>query len=605
MSSFKLVNVILLSSFRSVSISLVHYSQRPSASAKTYIACVHFSLIRFGMGQDDKTPADLKNEQNLVPSTSEFTAPVHPRSGNSSGGNAGFTETGDEATECGGAPPVAAFRLERVPGRGVGAVAIRAIPRGELVIAETPAIRISGKEIADGTLREELAEQKYRRLKDEPKQRSGVADKYKMREDISSKAATTTSCAPTREDSDARSTYRVISAQQCENLEEYFPTEWSVAEKVWSMFDMHEEEHNCHGASSAARRNEDYGATITGALAAREHEPSGVKSAAGIFQSNAYSFDSGHAVFSNRDTGNAQWGLYPLTAKLNHSCRPNVAFSHDFKKDWVMRTFASRDIQAGEEICHCYSREICFQPRAARQKYFEEQFGFHCECEACTKGHAPSSPVGTRRTVASPPTTETNINPDSASIGQEPRCTSERRTTRQNPHPFKISDEQRARAKQVEQQLVFLANQNNSDDPRSPASSSSPGDDIKAPASTSRKKKNSNKFFPAFSPRVRNKGAAGAGGKQGDDPLTYLQTIEEYLSLLRAEGLDRPEHYLELGAIAFDITAVALQDLAQAEKWADCCAENACIMLGNDSDHAVVKKWQKKKQNLLLHARMI
>ncbi|CAD7952626.1 unnamed protein product [Amoebophrya sp. A25] len=116
------------------------------------------------------------------------------------------------------------------------------------------------------------------------------------------------------------------------------------------------------------------------------------KSAFGIFLSNAF-------TYSNPDTGEVHFGLYPLTAKLNHSCRANVGFNHD-PATWVMRTYAVRDIEVGEELLHCYSREMCFQSAARRQRFFQKNFRFLCACAACkpttrTPGTAAPVPVQT------------------------------------------------------------------------------------------------------------------------------------------------------------------------------------------------------------------
>lgn len=88
----------------------------------------------------------------------------------------------------------------------------------------------------------------------------------------------------------------------------------------------------------------------------------------GIIESNAF--------FS---TDENKLGLYPIAARLNHSCSPNVGYGFD---GWTLRMFTVRDVQAGEELTDCYSDVVYHSSRAFRQEYIEQKFNFHCQCLA-------------------------------------------------------------------------------------------------------------------------------------------------------------------------------------------------------------------------------
>lgn len=66
----------------------------------------------------------------------------------------------------------------------------------------------------------------------------------------------------------------------------------------------------------------------------------------------------------------------PITAKINHSCNPNVEFKFD-EKSGQMITFATRNIKSGEEIFDSYlmNKSIKFH-----KEYLYEHYGFRCDC---------------------------------------------------------------------------------------------------------------------------------------------------------------------------------------------------------------------------------
>ena len=89
-----------------------------------------------------------------------------------------------------------------------------------------------------------------------------------------------------------------------------------------------------------------------------------------IFRSNAY------------NTGDDKIGLFPKTARINHSCRPNAGnwWSGSTQRRII---YAMRDIAEGEEIKVSYIPLL--KSRGDRQARLK-QYGFTCDCEACEEG---------------------------------------------------------------------------------------------------------------------------------------------------------------------------------------------------------------------------
>jgi len=86
-----------------------------------------------------------------------------------------------------------------------------------------------------------------------------------------------------------------------------------------------------------------------------------------IFRSNAY------------NTGDDHVGLFPKTARINHSCRPNCGnFWSEKNKERII--YAQREIKKGEEITVSYIPLLkSIKERQARL----QQYGFVCDCSAC------------------------------------------------------------------------------------------------------------------------------------------------------------------------------------------------------------------------------
>ncbi|KAF9406561.1 hypothetical protein HW555_013111, partial [Spodoptera exigua] len=72
-------------------------------------------------------------------------------------------------------------------------------------------------------------------------------------------------------------------------------------------------------------------------------------------------------------------GLYPLSAFLNHSCVPNTR--NVFHSDYTMAVYATKDIEAGEEILTCYTGLLLCTPARRCQLYKTKHFW--CKCKRC------------------------------------------------------------------------------------------------------------------------------------------------------------------------------------------------------------------------------
>lgn len=72
-------------------------------------------------------------------------------------------------------------------------------------------------------------------------------------------------------------------------------------------------------------------------------------------------------------------GVFPLIARLNHSCRPNAQHAWNDKLQ-EQTVYAVRDIAAGEELTLSYHNG---GPSAERKAALRQFFGFDCACELC------------------------------------------------------------------------------------------------------------------------------------------------------------------------------------------------------------------------------
>lgn len=73
-------------------------------------------------------------------------------------------------------------------------------------------------------------------------------------------------------------------------------------------------------------------------------------------------------------------GLFPLHSRFNHSCIPNSKIPTSSGE--IISAFATRDIDAGEEITFCYNTD--FEGRTRYERH--EVLRFACNCMACLPG---------------------------------------------------------------------------------------------------------------------------------------------------------------------------------------------------------------------------
>ncbi|QSS65399.1 SET domain-containing protein [Histoplasma capsulatum] len=76
----------------------------------------------------------------------------------------------------------------------------------------------------------------------------------------------------------------------------------------------------------------------------------------------------------------SEGAIFPSAARINHSCKPNS--QNTWNRNLERLTIHSfKDIEEGEELTIAYvdGTELYDE----RQAYFEEAFGFRCQCEVC------------------------------------------------------------------------------------------------------------------------------------------------------------------------------------------------------------------------------
>lgn len=92
-----------------------------------------------------------------------------------------------------------------------------------------------------------------------------------------------------------------------------------------------------------------------------------------------------HAVaensFSIGNNTSPAWGFFVLHSRFNHSCLPNCKIPDTIRDD-TMASFATRPIDAGEEILFCYETDFAARTAADRHRALR----FTCHCRACSPG---------------------------------------------------------------------------------------------------------------------------------------------------------------------------------------------------------------------------
>ncbi|KAG0156773.1 hypothetical protein PDIDSM_3954 [Penicillium digitatum] len=108
-------------------------------------------------------------------------------------------------------------------------------------------------------------------------------------------------------------------------------------------------------------------------LLLRDNGPSCLTSMNKAFAENSFN------VTSDLDEPEAH-GLFPLHSRFNHSCIPNCKVPTVSRE--VISSFATRDIEVGEEINLCYYSD--FECRTRYERH--QALGFTCDCRACLPG---------------------------------------------------------------------------------------------------------------------------------------------------------------------------------------------------------------------------
>lgn len=115
------------------------------------------------------------------------------------------------------------------------------------------------------------------------------------------------------------------------------------------------------------------------------NEPASAAVAVRIMRGNAY------------PAGQGKGGLFPLSARINHCCTPNVHIRWSGDRG-VRGVFAARDIAAGEQLLGRYVDAV--QPRDDRRSKLQRRFGFTCACATCARDAATVAESDKRRREA-------------------------------------------------------------------------------------------------------------------------------------------------------------------------------------------------------------
>lgn len=84
---------------------------------------------------------------------------------------------------------------------------------------------------------------------------------------------------------------------------------------------------------------------------------------------------NGYPLGPNSEVG----GIFPLIARMNHSCRPNAQHAWNDKLG-RQTVYAVRDVAAGDELTLSYHNG---GPSSERRAALKQFFGFDCACELC------------------------------------------------------------------------------------------------------------------------------------------------------------------------------------------------------------------------------
>jgi len=79
--------------------------------------------------------------------------------------------------------------------------------------------------------------------------------------------------------------------------------------------------------------------------------------------------------------------LFPLTARINHSCRPNAQIRGQEFVDCRIDLVALDDVQKGEEITISYVATgfgVGRKRKHQRRRELAAKYLFHCNCAECS-----------------------------------------------------------------------------------------------------------------------------------------------------------------------------------------------------------------------------
>jgi len=81
------------------------------------------------------------------------------------------------------------------------------------------------------------------------------------------------------------------------------------------------------------------------------------------------------------ETGSSEGGVFLLASRLNHSCRPSVAWRWDSKEE-KLRVQLVRSVTTGEELTVSYTPAM--EQSGPRRATLQRRYGFDCYCEVCS-----------------------------------------------------------------------------------------------------------------------------------------------------------------------------------------------------------------------------
>ena len=117
------------------------------------------------------------------------------------------------------------------------------------------------------------------------------------------------------------------------------------------------------------------------ALSQNEHRFGAVKTAEGIFRTNAIPF---------RRAQQAHLAVFPVAARFNHACDPNVMYAWNDSLG-QLTIHACRPVAVGQEVSAYYGFDGDSVLRKHRQGRLRETFGFDCACAKCSLSGAALS----------------------------------------------------------------------------------------------------------------------------------------------------------------------------------------------------------------------